>query len=124
MNINFKGKTILVVDDDLTSLLLFNELLESTGADIVCAPDGKSAIEALVNRNIDIVLLDIKLTDISGYALLIEFRKINPFIIVIAQTALSVESYQKCIEAGFNDYITKPIMSNELLFKIDKHLIF
>ena len=123
MNLNIPDKKILIVDDDSVSVFLFTELIEPTGAKIATAKDGKSAIKTIKNEDIDLVLLDLKLKDCSGYSVLKKIRKLNPNIRVIAQTAYAmIEDYQKCIEAGFDDYLSKPIKSEDLYTKLTKHL--
>ena len=123
MNLNIPDKKILIVDDDSVSVFLFTELIEPTGAKIATAKDGKSAIKTIKNEDIDLVLLDLKLKDCSGYSVLKKIRKLNPNIRVIAQTAYAmIEDYQKCIEAGFDDYLSKPINSDDLYTKLTKHL--
>jgi CheY-like chemotaxis protein len=123
VNLNLPDKKILIVDDDSVSVFLFTELIEPTGAKIATAKDGKSAIKTIKNEDIDLVLLDLKLKDCSGYSVLKKIRKLNPHIRVIAQTAYAmIEDYQKCIEAGFDDYLSKPISSDDLYTKLTKHL--
>jgi len=123
VNLNIPDKKILIVDDDSVSVFLFTELIEPTGAKIATAKDGKSAIKTIKNEDIDLVLLDLKLKDCSGYSVLKKIRKLNPNIRVIAQTAYAmIEDYQKCIEAGFDDYLSKPINSDDLYTKLTKHL--
>jgi CheY-like chemotaxis protein len=123
VNLNIPDKKILIVDDDSVSVFLFTELIEPTGAKIATAKDGKSAIKTIKNEDIDLVLLDLKLKDCSGYSVLKKIRKLNPNIRVIAQTAYAmIEDYQKCIEAGFDDYLSKPISSDDLYTKLTKHL--
>ena len=119
----FIGKSILVVDDDPTSALLFTELLEPTEANIIVVYEGCSIFNIIKNRTIDLILLDIRLGDCNGFDLLPEIRKANPQIIVIAQTANAmVDDYQRCMDAGFDDYISKPISSRELYEKLEIHL--
>lgn len=120
----FLGKSILIVDDDPVSALLFREFLEPTEASIFVAYDGFSVFEIIKNQNIDLILLDIKLGDQNGFQLLPKIREVNPDIIVIAQTANAlVDDLDKCLEAGFDDYISKPILSKELYLKLEKHLL-
>lgn len=122
MKKNLIGKIILVVDDDYSSLLLFNEMLNVSGATVICVSDGKEAIEVIKTKHVDLILMDIKLTDISGYALLAEIRKIDPLAKAIAQTALTSDAFSKCMDAGFDDYLAKPVNSSELFAKMDRFL--
>ena len=75
MKINCKRKTILIVDDDFNSLLLFSELLLESGAKVLTAIDGKSTLDIVEKQKIDLILLDIRLPDMDGFEL-----KNNTFI--------------------------------------------
>jgi CheY-like chemotaxis protein len=119
----FVGKTILIVDDDPISALLFQEMLEPTKANIFVVYNGCSALNIVKSQSIDLVLLDIKLPDCNGFDILPKIKAIKPEIIIIAQTANAmVDDHTKCINAGFDDYISKPILSVELYSKLEKHL--
>ena len=123
MKLNLSEKTVLIIDDDRVSSFLFIELIEPTGAKIITADDGQSALQIIKNNKIDLILLDLKLKDCTGFALLKEIRKVQPQIKIIAQTAYAmVEDYQECIEAGFDDYLPKPIISEDLYSKLLKYL--
>jgi CheY-like chemotaxis protein len=123
VNLNIPDKTILIVDDDSVTVYLFKELIEPTGAKIISAQNGKSTMQIISKQKVDLILLDLKLKDCSGYNLLKEIRQVNPNILVVAQTAYAmIEDYQKCIEAGFDDYLSKPIKSEDLYAKLTKHL--
>ena len=116
----FLGKSILIVDDDPISALLFKEFLEPTEAKVFIAYDGHSIFEIIKNQDIDLILLDIRLGDQNGFQLLPKIREINPRIKVIAQTANAlVDDLTKCLDAGFDDYISKPIISSELFMKLE-----
>ena len=119
----FSGKSILIVDDDPVSALLFKEFLEPTGAKIIISYDGCSIFNIIHHQTIDLILLDIRLGDCNGFDLLPKIREINSQIPIIAQTANSlIDNYTKCMNAGFDDYMSKPIKSNELFAILEKHL--
>jgi CheY-like chemotaxis protein len=123
VNLDLSKKTVLIVDDDRVSAFLFIELLEPTGAKIISANSGQSALQAIRKQLIDLVLLDLKLNDCTGYTLLKEIRQLNPHIKIIAQTAYAmIEDYRECMEAGFDDYLPKPIVSEDLYAKLMKYL--
>jgi two-component system, chemotaxis family, CheB/CheR fusion protein len=123
VNLQLTQKTILIVDDDTISLFLFKELIEPTGAKIFTVYDGRSAIEIVKKQPVDLILLDLKLTDYNGYNLLVKIRELKPDAFIIAQTAYAmIEDCQKCLEAGFDDYLSKPIISVELFSKLKKYL--
>ncbi len=124
MNLQLAKKTILIVDDDSVAIFLFKELIEPTGANVVTVFDGCSALEVIKKQPVDLVLLDLKLRDCTGYSMLEKIRKLNSHIPVIAQTAYAmVEDCQKCLDAGFDDYLSKPIISGNLYSKLTKYLL-
>ena len=120
----WKNKSILLVEDDMVSVEFFEALIETTQAKLICAKSGTEAINLLnKHKTFDCVLMDIRLPDINGFDVTIEFKKINKNIPVIAQTAFAMaDDKTRCKIVGCNDYISKPIDRDELLEKIDKIL--
>jgi CheY-like chemotaxis protein len=114
-------KVVLIVEDDSSSLMLLQTILARTGAKLLIAIDGETAINLVhENRNIDMVLMDIRLTGINGLQATEHIRKIIPETPVIAQTACAVlGDMEMCLNAGCNAYITKPIHSETLLETMD-----
>jgi CheY-like chemotaxis protein len=119
-----KGKKILIVEDDLSSRLYLNKILEKTGAVILNAGDGQEAVNiALNNPDIDIILMDIQLPVMDGYSALNKIREVNKNTVVIAQTAYGLlGDKEKILNSGFNDYIIKPILSQNLINKLTVNL--
>ncbi len=117
-----KTKKILIVEDDMSSRLYLNKILEKTGASLLIACDGKEAIEAArANPDIDIILLDIQLPVIDGYGAARIIREFRDDVIIIAQTAYSLlGDREKIIASGFDDYIVKPIFPQQLIEKLTK----
>ncbi len=117
---NFPGATILIVEDDKSSLIYLSRMLAHMGLHILEAVNGNEALEIFkANPEVDLVLLDIRLPDKSGFEVIKEMKEINDKIPVIAQTAFAlVGDEKKCYEAGFDDYIAKPIPKNILLEKL------
>ncbi len=117
-----KGKTILIVEDTKDIRLYFERILERREARIIFASTAKEARKQFKQeKNIDLVLLDIRLPDADGYDLALEFKKIKPDLPIIAQTAYALQSeLNKSIESGCDDYITKPLDSEALFDKINK----
>ena len=117
-----KTKKILIVEDDLSSRLYLNKILEKTGASLLIACDGKEAIEtARANPDIDIILLDIQLPVIDGYGAARIIREFRNDVIIIAQTAYSLlGDRERIIASGFDDYIVKPIFPQHLIEKLTK----
>jgi CheY-like chemotaxis protein len=116
-------KSILIVDDDSASLLLLNEIFKEFKYIILSSVDGESAVKLLTEQPVDLVLLDIRLPDISGFTVLNEIKKkFNNQIKVIAQTANILEDNMHYLNVGFDDYIYKPYNIEDLIEKIEKAL--
>jgi len=115
-----KGKKILIVEDDLSSRLYLNKILEKAGVAIVNAGDGQEALNTVISTpDIDIILMDIQLPVMDGYSALIKIREVRKDVIVIAQTAYGLlGDKEKILNSGFNDYIIKPILSQNLIEKL------
>ena len=119
-----KGRTILIVEDDLSSRLYLNKILEKVGVVILNAGDGQEAVTiALNNPDIEIILMDIQLPVMDGYTALIKIREVRKDIIIIAQTAYGLlGDKEKILNSGFNDCIIKPILSKNLIEKLIANL--
>ncbi len=109
-------KVLLAEDDDICLSYLLT-ILEEISSDIIVAKDGKEAVEkARKNPDIDIILMDIKLPEMNGYKATQEIRKFNKDVIIIAQTAYALlGDKEKALQAGCNDYISKPIEKHEFI---------
>jgi len=115
-----KDCKILIVEDDMSSRLYLNKILEKTGAVIFNAGDGEMAVNVIKQQpDIDVVLMDIQLPVMDGYQSADKIRELKDDIIIIAQTAYGLlGDTEKIVNAGFNDYIIKPILSKNLVDKI------
>ena len=120
-----KDKKILIVEDDLSSRLYLNKILEKTGALLMNAGDGQEAIDITKSDpDIVIVLMDIQLPVLDGYDSARRIREFRKNIIIIAQTAFSLLGDQeKIITSGFDDYIVKPIFPHQLIEKLESLLV-
>tara|TARA_R110000751_G_scaffold301415_5_gene413834 strand:+ start:35606 stop:38041 length:2436 start_codon:yes stop_codon:yes gene_type:complete len=117
--------TILIAEDDRFNFLYLKACLSEVDCTILHAVNGKEAVE-LVNENssIDVILMDINMPKMNGYEALEEIRKTNIKVPIIAQTGLAMSGdKEKMLQAGFNDYISKPISPKVLMSTINKHLI-
>jgi signal transduction histidine kinase len=120
---NFTNKTILLVEDEECNVILLKELLVDTGLNIVVAETGIEAIQFAASQAFDLVLMDIRLPDMDGYQAANHIKQLNPTLKIIAQTAYAtLNDKQKAIDAGFNDYISKPIKVELLLTLLNKYL--
>ena len=115
----FHSKKILLVDDDMRNVFALSKILQERGIEIFKAENGKIALEMLdTNPDIDMVLMDIMMPEMDGYEAMKRIRSQIKFknIPVIALTAKAMkDDKQKCIDAGANDYIAKPIDVERLL---------
>ncbi len=118
-----KGKKILIVEDDLSSRLYLNKILEKTGAVLLNAGDGKEALDAAVaDPDIEIILMDIQLPVMDGYVASKKIKEIRSNIKIIAQTAYGLSGdTENLIASGFDDYIIKPIYSGQLIEKLSSY---
>ncbi len=120
----WKGKNALVAEDENSNFVLLKHILERTGIGITHVKNGRDVISILENGNrFDIILMDVKMPEMDGMETIRILRERDIQIPVIAQTAYAMtEDRDKCLKAGCNDYITKPIRSSELLGKMQTFL--
>lgn len=122
---SFANKTILVVEDDETSYEYLEVILKSFGiSNLLWAENGEESIK-LCKKNpaIDLVLMDINLPVMNGYDATKAIKANRPDLPIIAQTAYALAGdREKSLEAGCDDYITKPIKKEELLEKMENFL--
>jgi two-component system response regulator HydG len=117
------AQTILIVDDEESHRLMLRAHLEQEGFATVEAMDGQEAIAKAAERNVDLILMDIRMPRLDGMEALLRIKQLNPTIPVIMMTAYgSIESAVKALQAGATDYLTKPLDSNELIVKVQKAL--
>jgi len=116
---------LLVAEDEEVSSEYLKAVLKNSFRHIYFANNGLEAIEILKDHpDIRIVLMDIKMPVMGGCEATHEIRKFNKDVVIIAQTAFAlVGDKEKFLEAGCNDYIAKPINSNELLKLIERYLV-
>ena len=120
MKYDWSNMTILIVEDDPLSSKFLEAILEDSNATILFAQNGQEAIDISKNTaELDLVLMDLQLPGISGNEATSKIREIRDDLPVIAQTAHAmVEDKKKSLDAGCDDYITKPINMDLLLDKI------
>ncbi len=114
----FEGRRILVVEDDVRNIFALTSVLEPKGARIEIARNGLEALEALERGAPDLVLMDIMMPEMDGLTCMREIRKRGEWkkLPIIALTAKAMrDDQEKCLEAGANDYIAKPLDVEKLL---------
>jgi PAS domain S-box-containing protein len=114
------GKTILIAEDDANSFGLLVMYLKPWDTKIIWAKNGVEAISRIsINEQIDIVLMDIKMPLLSGLDATKEIKLIAPNLPIIAQTAYAINNEkEEALEAGCDDYISKPINWKDLSKKM------
>lgn len=117
-NLASNHATILVADDNEINRELLSDILIGEGYKVICTEDGSGALHEIENRAIDLVLLDVMMPGMSGFDVCqsIKSRPETRFIPVVLVTALtSVEERIRGIRAGADDFLNKPVNSQELL---------
>jgi signal transduction histidine kinase len=119
-----KKDKVLIVEDDEMSEMLLSVLLGDYFKKRLYAKTGSEAIEICRNNSdIDLILMDIKMPNMNGFEATRQIRKFNPGVIIIAQTAYALAGdYDRAIEAGCNEYISKPYNKTSLMKVINKTL--
>lgn len=121
----WNNKSILIVEDDDFNILFMTRILEKAGLSITLAKNGVDAIKLICEEknNFDAILMDMNLPVKDGFQTTREIRDNNYNIPIIAQTAYAMAGdKEKCIAAGCNDYITKPIKRTELLSTLSRYI--
>ena len=121
---SIENLTLLIVEDDELSSKLLETILKDTFHNIMFATNGIDAIELCKNNlDINLILMDTRMPRMDGITSMREIRKFNKDVIIISQTAYAMYGdREKMIAWGYDDYISKPIDSNELLNMITKYL--
>ncbi len=114
---NWSNKNILIVEDEEMNYLFIREILRESNANIIWKNNGKKAFdEVKTNKNIDIILMDVKMPVMDGYTATEEIKKIRPEIPIIIQSAYAMpDEKEKGFQAGCDEYLEKPIKKDILL---------
>lgn len=110
---------ILIVDDDKNIRRLLTAVLETENYSVSTAENGEDALKVLDQTHIDLIILDIMMPKMDGYAFITLLREQNPYMPVLMLTAKQLpEDKHRGFLAGTDDYMTKPIDKTELLLRI------
>ncbi len=113
--------TILIAEDDPTSLKFFNASLAQSGIQILNAENGREAIEKFNNHKIDVVIMDAMMPVMNGFDATAEIKQKFPSVPVLILTAyVGPDSIRKAVSSGCNDYLAKPIEKEVLIAAVEK----
>ncbi len=112
-------KTILIIDDEPHILLGLRDALEFEGLRVISAGRGQEGIALARSEAPDAIILDLSLPDMNGYAVCEEIRRLRPLVPIVMLTARSQETDKiRGLDAGADDYVTKPFSVNELIARV------
>jgi CheY-like chemotaxis protein len=118
---NFNGKRVLLVEDNAINVLVGKQILEKANLKVEVAGDGLSAVNMVKQQQFDIVLMDIQMPIMDGYAASKEIRKFNKNIPILAFSAsIFMEVKDKMEECSMNGFIFKPFDPEDLLNQIEE----
>src|SRR5215208_4442582 len=114
--------SVLVVDDDPDVRALVSTLLVRAGYQVAEAPDGRAALKALYAERPDLVVLDVNMPDLDGWALLERIRELSDVPVVMLSARGEELEKVRALRAGADDYVTKPFGRQELLARVESVL--
>lgn len=117
-----KAQTILVIEDEQDMLLLLRRILEAEGYRVILATDGVYGMTLLREAKPDLVLLDIMMPGPNGFMVLDSIRKYSDVPVIMVTAKRDIESLQKTLALGADDYIKKPFSPVELLARVKAKL--
>ena len=112
------GKHILIIDDEIKTVNVISMALRAKGYKVSSAQTGQSGILSFCTANPDIILLDLGLPDIDGMKVIEEIRKVSSIPMMVVSGRKFEQDIIDALDAGANDYITKPFGMGELLARV------
>lgn len=122
---NFKGKKILIAEDEDDNYLLLEAFLEPTQAQLFHARNGQEVFELFEqNNDLNIILMDIKMPGINGMEAAQKIKKQRPDLPIIAQTAYAMQNEKiEILKAGCDAILTKPLMEDNVMDTINDYIL-
>lgn len=116
------SKKVLVVEDNEYNMLYLEEVMSMYPLTLLTATNGYEAIEKARDHKPDLVLMDVKMPEMSGYEAAKEIKKFLPKVVIIAQTAYMLDSELETGANPFNDYLIKPINKEQISRIVERYL--
>jgi CheY-like chemotaxis protein/nitrogen-specific signal transduction histidine kinase len=118
-----QGRCILVAEDNPVNQIVAEEMLKQVGARVLIANDGREAVEVALEQDIDAVLMDLQMPEMDGFEATVGIRAKKPRLPIIALTAAALErDRERCLSAGMNDHLGKPVSPAQLLAALSRWL--
>ena len=109
---------VMVVDDDVRILRMMRRMLELEGYRVITSPDGQTALEMMEHDTPDLLLLDIMLPGMEGHTVCRRIREFSQLPIIMVTAKGADEEKVKGLDAGADDYVTKPFSASELAARV------
>lgn len=121
---NWEGKVLMIAEDEEFNFIFMEEILSDTKATIIRAHNGQEAVDIFkTNTDIDLILMDMQMPIMDGYDATRSIKKIKNEVPIIAQTAYHYgEAYEEIMDAGCDDFVSKPINIDGLKDLIERFL--
>lgn len=120
------SKTILLVEDNPTNQKVASKMLQRKGFEVICADNGVNALEILKRQRFDLILMDLQMPEMDGYVTTRKIREsegVDQHMPIVALTAAAmVGEREKCLEAGMDDYLSKPVDYAQLIKTVNQQL--
>ena len=123
VRVDLTGMNVLLVEDNIFNQAVAVEVLKKQGCDVTVASNGREAVEAFHTQPFDVILMDLQMPEMDGFEAtqIIRSRETAGRIPIIAQTAHAfTEDRDRCMKAGMDEHISKPIKIAELLSVLDR----
>ena len=121
------GKTILIAEDNSINMKLLSVMLLKTGVQVISAVNGDEAVVQFKENKVDLVFMDVHMPERDGFQATRDIRQLETpgsRVPIIALTAIAMPGdREKCLEAGMDDYLSKPFRKDDLYAVIKKYLI-